>query len=148
MNLQFSQINRERDWPWIAARTNIIPCSDTCGFVAYDDNTGKLQGAVVFDSFTNNSALTHVVIDNPLILRHGFLEEAADFAFIAARRGVLYGLVPANNAKAIRFDEHIGWRLVTVLKDGYDVGIDYRLYEMRKEDCRWLRLHEPLKMEA
>ena len=106
------------------------------GFIAYRGK--RIVAAIVLDSWTANSCTAHIAIEDPLVLRHGFLELGCDFIFNHANRGVVIGLVPANNHKALKFDKHIGFKEVYRIKDGYAVDVDYVILEMRRESCRWL----------
>jgi len=128
---------REAGWRWLAARARPVRCEDTEGFIALRGNT--IVGAVAMDSWTTNSCLGHIAIEDPFVLRHGFLELAFNFAFHYAGRGIMYGMTPANNEKALRFNKKIGFKELYRLCDGYRVGIDYVLQEMRRETCRWIR---------
>ena len=127
----------QRDWNWIAARANPVLCVDTAGLVA--ERAGDLVAAVVFDSFSENSCLSHIVIEDPMVLRHHFLHFVFQYAFTVRDVGVITGLTPADNKEALRFNKKIGMREVYRIKDGYKQGIDFVLQEMRREECRWLK---------
>jgi len=127
---------KEAGWRWLEARAKPIRCEDTTGFIALRGN--KIVGAVAFDSWAPNSCLAHIAIEDPFVLRHGFLELAFDFAFHHAGRGIILGMTPANNERALRFNRKIGFQEIYRLKDGYQTGIDYVAQEIRRENCRWL----------
>jgi hypothetical protein len=44
----------------------------------------------------------------------------------------------ADNAKALGFDGHLGFREVHRVKDGHSAGVDTCFFEMRREECRWI----------
>ena len=44
-----------------------------------------------------------------------------------------------NNRRARAFDERLGFRYVGKLSRGWDGQRDAIIYEMLKEDCKWLR---------
>lgn len=129
-------LTENAEWSWVYERARPIRTEDTTGFVAYRGD--RLVAAIVFDSWTANSCVAHIAIDEPFVLRHGFIETGCDFVFNHANRGVIVGLVPANNHKALKFDKHIGFKEICRVKDGYKVGVDYIILEMRQETCRWL----------
>ena len=128
---------REAGWRWLEDRAKPIRCEDTTGFIALRDNS--IIAAVAFDSWTENSGLAHIAIEDPFVLRHGFLELAFGFAFHHADRGIMLGMTPADNEKALRFNKRIGFQEVYRVKDAYRPGIDYVLQEIRRENCRWLK---------
>ena len=116
--IMFRRLTEPYDWDWFAKRTHTIACADSQGIVAYDKK-GVVHGVCVLDSFTVDACSVHLAIDNPFVIRHGFLNEIALHAFITCGRKRLFGLVPSTNEKARKLDEHIGMRL-------------------DKADCRWL----------
>ena len=125
------------DWPWVVKEASPVLCEDTEGIVAVRGD--KLLAAAVFDSFSANSCLSHVIIKDPMVLRHGFLEVGFKLVFEVRNRRLLTGLTPADNLEALRFNKRIGFREVYRIPEGYKVGIDYVLQEMRKDECRWLK---------
>ena len=128
---------REAGWRWLAERAKPIRCEDTTGFIALRGS--EIVAAVAFDSWTQNSCLAHIAIEDPFVLRHGLLELAFNFVFLHAGRGIVFGMTPANNKTALRFNRKIGFQELYRLKDGYRTGIDYVLQEMRRESCRWIK---------
>ena len=50
----------------------------------------------------------------------------------------IYGMVPGDNAKAIKINEHIGFTVKMRLEDAWADGIDYVVMELKKENCRYL----------
>lgn len=130
-------LKTEAQWQWIHERARPILCADSCGILAVKD-TGELLAAAVFDSFTVSACNVHMVIDSPIVLRHGFLEAIADDLFVKRQRSRVFGLTPSDNAKALRFNEHIGLRKIAEIEDAYDDGVGYVVTRMDKETCPWL----------
>lgn len=128
------------DWPWIQAQASPILCEDTTGIVAVRKDTRV--AAAVFDSWSPNSCLAHLIIQDPFVLRHGFLHEAFKFVFLTKGRGLMTGLTPANNLKALKLNRHIGFREVCRIPDGHKPGIDSVLQIMTRDECRWINLSE------
>lgn len=135
--IYFKPLTEVEEWDWIWSRAYPIACSDTQGLVAYDEDGNILAGAV-FDSFTADGCSVHFAIDNPLVIRRGFLHEIARHLFIACGRNRIFGLVPANNHKALKFDTHLGMKEVARIPHGYQEDIDYIVLCMEKRECRWL----------
>jgi RimJ/RimL family protein N-acetyltransferase len=139
MNIQFRAFVGEYDWGWVQLHQPILRVEDTGGIMAVDLDKQETIGAVIFDNWTENSVCAHMIITKPMLLRHGFLEECFDFAFNVSGRKVMTGLVNSDNIKAQKLDEHIGFKEIARLHDGWKDGVDIIMYEMRKEDCRWLK---------
>lgn len=139
MTTHLRRFTPERDWPCIKGQTGAILCYDTEGVVAENAEDGEMYGAIIFDNFSPRSAQAHVCILNPVrALRAQLIQAAAHYVFIERDRKVLFGLVPSSNHRAKRFDEHIGWKEVARLNEAFDEGVDYIIYEIKREDCRWI----------
>lgn len=132
------------DWPWVQSQARPILCEDTQGVVAVRGD--RLVAAAVFDSWSPNSCLAHIAMEDPMVLRWGLLKWAFRLVFVYNNRNLVTGLTPADNEKALRFNKHIGFREVYRVPEGYKPGVDYVLQEMTKAECRWLDL--PAKRAA
>jgi hypothetical protein len=128
---------RESHWEWIYSRASPELTRRTKGVVALDER-GTILACAVFDSWTYTSGQVHVAIANPMVLRHGFVEECMDYFFNTCERQIMIGLTPANNVKSLKFNRHLGFQEVYRVKDGYDYGVDYVVQELRKSECRWI----------
>ena len=123
-------------WEWIQRRASPVLCKDTTGLVAMRGD--RIVGAVVFDSFSYNSCLSHIAIEDPRVVRR-LVRMGCEFVFEHSDRGVLTGLTPADNEEALRLNKGLGFREICRIRDGYKVGVDYVLQEMRRETCRWIK---------
>lgn len=139
MDVVFKPITSDQEWAWIAERANPVLTSDTKGIVAYDMDTEDIVAMVSFDNWTYNSVQLHLAIEKPMILRHGMLEEIADYVYTQAERDIILAVIPANNEKSLKLVKNIGLEAVYTVQDGYAKGVDYILLELRKENCRWLK---------
>lgn len=137
MNITYSAF-LSSDWPWIQSHVGIIKCSDTSGVVAIDDDTGELVAACVLDNFTENSVQAHLILANPMVIRHQFFETAFDCIFNVCGKKAVYAVVPADNVKALKLNKHLGFEIKAVMADAWADGVDCILIEMRRENCRFL----------
>lgn len=76
MNIQIIPLEYKRDWHWVLQHFPMRLVEDTCGFVAFDEDTGERLGALVLDSITNSGCQVSLIICTPMILRHRFFERA------------------------------------------------------------------------
>ena len=136
----FLPIGLPDQWAWMKERAHVIACEDSTGIVAYDDD-GMIVAGVVADQWTTDSCQVHIAIEDPMVLRHGFLEEVANYLFNVCGRKRIFGLVPANNEKALKLDLHMGFEEVVTIPDGFSDGIDYKILRMTR-DNRWLKKYE------
>ena len=142
--MEFKPLDQQAEWEWVAKRAHPIWCADSQGLVAYDDR--GIQAVAVFDSFTVDACSVHLAIANPMVIRSGFLNEICRHLFIACGRKRIFGLVPDNNTKALKFDQHVGMRIVAHIPDALSEGIGYQVMRMDKEDCQWIV--QPIKEVA
>jgi hypothetical protein len=142
MNIEFRKFHGPSDWGWVNLQVPIVRCEDTSGIMAVDLGTNTTVGACIMDNWTQNSVQCHFMITTPLVLKHGFLDCCADFIYNACGMATIYSLVPANNVKSVKITKHIGFTEKACLEEAYEVGIDYLLMEMKRENCIFLQKHE------
>ena len=135
--IMFKPLDMPREWQYLKEKAHVIACEDSQGLVATDE-VGRIHAVAAFDSFTVDACSVHFAITNPIVLRRGFLNEIGRHLFIECGRARIFGLVPSNNEKALKFDTHIGMREVSRVPDAVAEGIDYIVMRMDKEECRWI----------
>lgn len=136
MTVTFRALKPE-DWFWVHSRCAPKRVQDTKGIIAERD--GEIIAACVMDSWTWTSVQVHMAIDQPTVLRHGFLEEIAEYVFDTCDKKVMIGLVPGHIEAALKLNKHIGFTEIFRIEDGFNEGIPYVVMQLRKEHCRWLR---------
>jgi hypothetical protein len=120
---------------WLSKRTEIVPSLDFKAIVAHSD--GRIHGMAGFDGWTENSVVVSIALDNPAALR-GLILEIFRYVFVQANRGVMLAMVRSSNVRSARLCSHVGLREVYRVRDGIRVGEDIVIFEMRREDCRWI----------
>lgn len=120
---------------WFQVRTGYVPGPDFRSMVAVGED-GRIRGMVGFDGWTPNSVHMHVALDEPIAARH-LLRPAFAEAFSGGRRLVI-GAVRGGNLRSLALALHLGFRKAYVMKDGWAVGEDVVLLEMRRDECRWI----------
>jgi len=138
VKLHFRALHIPSDWLWVRAQVPVIKAEDTAGVVAQDVETGNLVGAAIFDNWSRTSVQGHFMITSPMVLRHGFLETAADFIFNQQDKRVMIAFIAGNNEKALKLNAHIGFEVIHRIPDGYEEGVDYVLMQLTKENCKYL----------
>ncbi len=138
MKVYFRAFDGPSDWGWVLQQLSILRVEDTSGIMAIDEETNSTVGAVVFDNWTPNSVQAHIIVTKVMLLRHGFLEETADYVFNVCDRKYMYGMVTSDNDNALRIDKRIGFTEVLRLPNAYDEGVDYVVMELKKENCNFL----------
>lgn len=142
LRIEYRELNIPQDWEWINLQVPVLRVEDTTGIIAGDLDTDRIVGACVMDNWTANSVQCHFMLTSPLVLKHGFLECCFHAMFKHANVTRVYGLVPSNNEKAIKLNTHMGFVEKTRLEDAYDEGVDFILYELKRENCRFIEHKE------
>lgn len=134
--IQFKSLTEQSEWQWFKGKTSVIQCEDSIGIVAFDER--GIQAVCIADSFTVDACCVHFAIDNPFAIRAGFFHEVARHLFIVCGRNRIFGVVPANNEKAIKLDIHMGFKEVARIPNAFKEGVDSVVLVMEKETSRWL----------
>ena len=134
--MKFVALTTTEQWTWIDKRCGPIRDEHTTGIVAYDEH-GQIAAMFVCDTFSCDSCGVHLAIDNPCVIRRGFLNECLNYIFNTRGRSRAFGTVPADNAKALRFNTRIGFREVARVPDGYATGTDMVIMRMDADNNRW-----------
>ena len=138
MKLYLRTLHGPTDWGWVKEQTNVLRVEDTTGIVGIDLEKNETVAACVMDSWTDNSCLAHLMITTPMVFRHDFLQECADYFFNVAKLKYVFGLVPGDNHKALKLNKRLGFKEKSRLKDAWADGVDYVLLELTKETCTML----------
>lgn len=121
---------------WIAKRANLV-CGPSFRAIEAVDASGKVHGMVGYDGWTPNAVQMHVALDNPAALR-ALLKPGFSIPFVEFGRGVALATVLGTNGRSLELVPRLGFRFAHRIVDGYEPGVDVLLFEMRREDCRWL----------
>jgi hypothetical protein len=132
MRYNFKKLDAMHEWQWLVERAKPCLSEDMRGIVAYHGD--KIVAAVAIDNWSYNSGTIHIAVDDPFVFRWGFQNEVFDYIFETCGKGVVIGITPGDNAKALKFNTHMGFKEIYRIRDGYAVGVDYVVTELRKED--------------
>jgi hypothetical protein len=122
----------------IAERIGYEP-THTIRSVALVDSQGEPLAAVLYDHWCHNSANVHVWSSGPAALfNKEFVYEIFKYPFEDCGRGVLLGITPSDAKESLAVSRALGFKEVYRIKDGWKVGVDLIIKEMRKEHCRYL----------
>ena len=130
----FRPLNVQLDWPWIQENMPIHLVDDTSGVTALDLDTSEILGICIMDNWTPNSVQAHLIMPNPMLLRHGFLTLCYDLVFDDMGCKYVYGQVPSDNAKALKLNKRMGFTVKTRLKDAFADDVDYIIMELKAEN--------------
>ncbi len=122
---------------WLVDRVGCTLTAEARGLAALDE-AGRIRGMVAYDGWTNSAVQAHMAVDSAIAWR-SLLPRAFSYPFDECGRGVLLGLVRADNPRCLALTRSFGFREAHRIRDGADVGIDLILFEMRRAECRFLK---------
>jgi RimJ/RimL family protein N-acetyltransferase len=123
-------------YAWIAQRANLTTGPEFRAIEAVDDS-GRIHGMIGYDGWTSNAVTMHIALENPAALR-SLLGPAFRIPFLNLGRGVALASVLGNNARSLALVKSVGFREACRVRDGFAVGVDLVIFEMRRDECRWV----------
>lgn len=122
--------------------------ANACGVVFCD--VRSVKAFVGYDCWTPNSVQMHIWVAEGVSLPRKFVREAFRYPFEQCGRGLVIGLTPGYNSAALEFNRRIGFREAYRVPDGWSLGTDVVIQEMRRDECRWIsqRFHEQVSPET
>lgn len=109
-----------------------------CQAIGLEKNN-KLVAGIMYDAYTGASIMMSSRIDNPELVTREWLYAIVDYPFNKLNVKRVSAITNVNNHKAIKANEHWGFKREHVLRDYFPDG-DAILYCMFKDECRWLKL--------
>lgn len=131
------QAGHAEAFAWLETRTGCVLTRNARAIEARDA-AGRLRGVVAYDCWTPASVQCHMAVDAPVVWRR-LLRPAFAYPFEEAGREVLLGVIPADNARSVALTQRMGFREAYRLHNGWQVGVDLIVFEMRRTECRWLK---------
>lgn len=106
--------------------------------IAYTSDD-RLMGGVIFKDYTRASIAMHVASFLPGWVTRDMLWVCFNYPFEQLGVGLVTGVVPSSNSKALAFNRHLGFKEVAVISDVFP-GADAVVMAMRRDECRWLAI--------
>jgi RimJ/RimL family protein N-acetyltransferase len=134
---------------FLRARAGVQPSADLRMIGWIQDK--KLCIVVGFNGFIGSVCQIHTAFAPGFhFAPRAMLRAVFEFAFKDAKCKKLLGVVNSNNAKAMKFDTHLGFTEEHRLPGMHDDGGDLVILSMTPEQCRYLQADEtvPMKVEV
>lgn len=94
---------------------------------------------VIYDSWTHSAVQCHVYSKGPKYLfKKDFIHAIFAYPFLQCGKTLIYTVTPADSGASLSVSRALGFVESYRQKDGWDVGVDMIVKEMRLENCRWL----------
>lgn len=110
-----------------------------------EDGTPKLIASVGYTHFCGQTCAMLMAGDGRWINRE-LLWACFDYPFNQCGMVQVFAAVARNNPKALKLDLHLGFEVLTSVKDGKAPGIDLDILTMKRENCRWLERKQERKV--
>lgn len=102
---------------------------------------GKIIGGAVIDNYIRNARCSvHCAGESLNWCSRKFLYVVFDYIFRQLKCNSVINIVNSTNHKSLKFTSKIGFKKFYTIKGGGNNGCDGVMFEMRKEDCRWLSI--------
>lgn len=123
--------------PWASQRIGLDSFRPDAKAIG-QERDGEVVAVVVFDGFSDVDCCMHIASDGSRKwLTRELLTRAFAYPFIQLGLRRVTGLVPADNADALRFDEHLGF-----VREGYHPNAtksgDLISLGLLRENCRFI----------
>lgn len=120
-----------------AAGTGFNPRCDVA--IARITPDGKPLAGSILSNYTGvgGSCAGHIAMLEPRGVSYGLCWITFDYVFNQMRVSKFFGLVPASNARALRFDLSLGFHPDTIVRDVFPDG-DMIVLSMYRPECRFL----------
>lgn len=118
---------------YIEERVGVVLTRNARGVMAVKD--GRIVGMVAYDGWTDNAVQVHMAVEFTMVWR-ALLRPAFRYGF--EHRTLLLGGIRASNKKSLSTALNMGFREIARVRDGFSVGDDMVLIEMRREECQWI----------
>lgn len=130
-------IDAERVYQFIRSMDVELPRSaDQQGLGS--ERNGVLVGGVLYERFDGRNIWMHCAGVGRWITKE-LLTASFLYPFVQLGCHAVWGWVEAENEKARRLDEHLGFKQHAIIPAGSKHGGDVIIYRMTREECRFLR---------
>lgn len=127
----------ERIGPWVCARAGGSWIKDR-GTAIGLERDGQLIAGVLYEDFNGANVVMHVAAETGgRWLTRGYLYRCFHYPFVQLGCKRVTGIVPSSNKRALRFDEHLGFKIEARLVEAHPEG-DLLILRMMREHCRWI----------
>lgn len=100
--------------------------------------SGERLAVSAFDNWTENSVFMHVWSVGPRAWSRLYLQEIFRYVFDFCKKGVAIAVTQGDNAATLEFCRRVGFTESHRIKDGWKLGTDLVILEMRRNECRWI----------
>lgn len=125
---------------WVCGKLPYTATSQTKGVLNVTED--KIGAAILYDGWTPNAVHVHVYSAGPAFLfSPDYLSEIFTYGFVQCGKGKLFTVTPSSETASLAVSRYLGFTETYRMQDGWAVGVDMVIKEMKRENCRFLRKH-------
>lgn len=117
----------------------VQPSADLQALFWSNPKTNEIEWCIGYTSFLGKTCQIHVVNFNKKYTPRKLLWAAFDYPFNQAGVETLIGIVNSKNELAMKYDQNLGFNEVYRFEGVHDEGGDVVVFEMKKQDCRFIK---------
>jgi RimJ/RimL family protein N-acetyltransferase len=122
---------------WAQDRMPLLNIEGSAAGIGVEEK-GLLLAVAVFDRYRGHDIEISFAADSPRWARRGVIRGILSYPFLQLGCIRLTTITAAQNMRARRLDEGLGFKLEGIHRDGLAPGIDAASYGMLKDECKWL----------
>jgi hypothetical protein len=100
-------------------------------------------GGVIYSNFNSWSVFMHTASWTPHWINRKLIWVSINYPFIQLGVKRIFGMVPGDNVRARKFNEHLGFRYVNSIEGVYKGDVPRLVMRLDREDCRFLTMEPP-----
>jgi RimJ/RimL family protein N-acetyltransferase len=102
------------------------------------ERDGELVAGILYEGWNFQSIWAHIAADpGSNWLNKEYLRFCCNYPFKTCKVNMILGYMDATNTHALRFAEHLGFKIETRITEAATDGGDILILKMRREDCRY-----------
>lgn len=117
----------------------VQPSADLQAIFWVNPQDKAIEWCIGYTSFLGKTCQIHVVSFNKKYTPRKLLWAAFDYPFNQAGVETLIGIVNSKNDLAMKYDQNLGFKEVYRFEGVHDEGGDVVVFEMKKQDCRFIK---------
>lgn len=121
---------------WLCQRIGLIPTPHLRCMGRLSSDGSRILAVIGFDGWNGSSVQMHVAGEGNWINRP-LLYAAFHYPFVVCDCKMVLGLVPSGNKKALRLNQHLGFKTEHEIVGAHPDG-SLIIMSMRREECRWI----------
>ena len=114
------------------------PSKHATGVVIEKDD-GTPGAAAIYDHWTHSAVQMHAWSSSPkYVFNPDFCREIFAYIFVQNTKMLAFAVTPCDNSPSLALAKFLGFKKILRIRDGWKLGTDMVIQELRREDCRFL----------